>query len=176
MATGIFLSKHRKNARVYLVGTKALEEELLAYGVRLVQDDPEIVLVGFDRELNYQKLENACFFLDQGAEFLATNADYLYPLPNGRFLPDCASICWMLTKATGKEPFFIGKPNRYMIDLLREKNGLSPGKSQSSATASTQTLPAGRMLELLPRSFCPGRPRKKICPYPPTDPILFSPP
>ena len=126
MATGIFLSKHRKNARVYLVGTKALEEELLAYGVRLVQDDPEIVLVGFDRELNYQKLENACFFLDQGAEFLATNADYLYPLPNGRFLPDCASICWMLTKATGKEPFFIGKPNRYMIDLRREKNGLSP--------------------------------------------------
>lgn len=128
MAAGLFLKTQRSKQKVYLVGTKALEEELLKYGVELVEEGAEIVLVGFDRELTYQKLEKACYFLDNGAEFLATNADYLYPLRMGRFIPDCASICFMLTKATGKEPLFIGKPNRYMVDLLREKHQLS--KSQ----------------------------------------------
>lgn len=125
MATGIFLSTERPHRKIYLVGTKALEVELHNYNVELVNDGAEIVLVGFDRELTYQKLEKACFFLDHGAEFLATNADFLYPIKDGRFLPDCASICTLLTKATGKDPFFIGKPNRYMIDLLRKKFGLS---------------------------------------------------
>ncbi|HHX80380.1 MAG TPA: HAD-IIA family hydrolase [Acholeplasmataceae bacterium] len=125
MATGTFLKTQRKGRKVYLVGTKALEEELLKYGVELVEEGAEIVLVGYDRELTYKKLEKACYFLDEGAEFLATNADYLFPLKRGRFLPDCASICMMLTKATGKHPVFIGKPNRYMVDLLREKHGLS---------------------------------------------------
>ncbi len=128
MATGIFLSKLRKGKKVYLVGTKALHIELMNYGIELVEDNPDIVLVGFDRELNYTKLEKACYFLDHGAEFIATNADFLYPIKEGRFLPDCASICFMLTKATGKEPYFIGKPNRYMIDLLKEKYNLKADK------------------------------------------------
>ncbi|NLD27032.1 MAG: HAD-IIA family hydrolase [Acholeplasmataceae bacterium] len=125
MATGIFLKTQRPKSKVYLVGTKHLRSELLGYGVELTEDKPDIVLVGFDRELTYEKVELACRFLDQGAEFLATNADFLYPLKGNRFIPDCASICQMLTNATGKKPFFIGKPNPYMIDLLAEEFHLS---------------------------------------------------
>ena len=99
------------------------------YDIVTTVNDPDIVLVGFDRELTYQKLEKACMFLDNGAEFIATNPDLLYPVKNGRYIPDCGSICQMLTVATGKKPFYIGKPNRYIIDLLIEKTGTSPEKT-----------------------------------------------
>jgi 4-nitrophenyl phosphatase len=125
MATGIFLKTQRPNSKVFLVGTKHLERELRGYGIELTDDNPDIVLVGFDRELTYSKIENACRFLDRGAEFLATNADLLYPLKGNRFIPDCASICQMLTNATGKKPYFIGKPNPYMIELLAAEHQLS---------------------------------------------------
>jgi NagD protein len=121
MATGLFFQENRSNKTVYVVGTKALKEELRNYGVMVVDEKPDIVLVGFDRELCYEKLEKACEFINDGAEFVATNADVLYPIKNHRYIPDCASICEMITKATKKEPLFIGKPNRYMVDMMAKK-------------------------------------------------------
>lgn len=103
-----FLSRKRKGKKVYLVGTEALAAELSEYGIVTTVNDPDIVLVGFDRELTYQKLEKACMFLDNGAEFIATNPDLLYPVKNGRYIPDCGSICQMLTVATGKNLFISG--------------------------------------------------------------------
>jgi len=128
MATGIFLKENRQNKTVYVVGTQALKEELSNYGIRLVNEQPDIVLVGFDRELSYEKLEKACGFIDDGAEFIATNADVLYPIKNHRFIPDCASICTMITNATKKQPFFIGKPNPYMVDLMAKKHQVKPSQ------------------------------------------------
>jgi HAD superfamily hydrolase (TIGR01457 family) len=175
MATGIFLSKYRKGKRVYLVGTKALEAELESYGVQLVENDPEIVLVGFDRELTYGKLEKACFFLDQGAEFLATNADFLYPLKHGRFIPDCASICWMLTQATGKKPFFIGKPNRYMIDLLREKYGLSSDEVAIIGDRLYTDIASGKNAEIASILVLSGETKEEDLEASPTKPDFVFP-
>jgi NagD protein len=129
MAAGFFLARNRKGKKVYLAGTKALAAELAGYGVEMTEEDPDIVLVGFDRELCYAKLEKTCMFLNNGAEFIATNPDLVYPIKDGRYIPDCGSICHMLTVATGKEPLYIGKPNRYMIDLLIEKVGTTPEKT-----------------------------------------------
>jgi len=123
--TGIFLSKYRKGKNVFLVGTKALSKELTNYGIEITKENPDIVLVGYDRELDYNKLELACFFLEEGAEFIATNPDLLYPIKNKRYLPDCGSICKMLTTATKKEPLFIGKPNRYIIDIIVDELSVS---------------------------------------------------
>lgn len=124
MAMGIYLNKNYLNKKVYLVGTKALENELKEYDINLVQENPEIVVVGFDRELNYQKLEKACEFIDNGAIFLATNIDYVCPIKNKRYIPDCGSICKMITTATSKEPKFIGKPEPDMINIIKEKYNL----------------------------------------------------
>ncbi len=118
MAMGLFLSKGRPGKRIYLVGTKALEQELKHYGITITDCNPEIVVVGFDRELNYQKLEKACKYLCDGAEFLATNVDKVCPILNGRYIPDCGSICDMLEVATKVKAHYIGKPNREMIDVL----------------------------------------------------------
>lgn len=121
MAMGMYLSQSHPGKTIYLVGTKALEKEIASYGVKITECDPDIVVVGYDRELNYQKLEKACAFLDSGAKFYATNPDLLYPIKNSRYLPDCGSICHMLTVATKKAPIYIGKPNRYMVDILLQR-------------------------------------------------------
>lgn len=118
MAMGLFLTNSRPGKRIYLVGTKALEQELTSYGIVITEQDPDIVVVGYDRELNYQKLEKACNFLCNGAEFLATNVDKVCPIRNNRYLPDCGSICDMLEVATKVKAHYIGKPNREMIDIL----------------------------------------------------------
>lgn len=128
MAMGIYLSENYPGKRVYLVGTKSLEFELLNYGVNLVTENAEIVVVGYDQELTYQKLVDACYFLDNGAIFLATNPDLVYPLKNKRYIPDCGSICNMLTNATSKVPTYIGKPNNYIVDILAKKYNVSRNK------------------------------------------------
>ncbi|MFA6627134.1 MAG: HAD-IIA family hydrolase [Bacilli bacterium] len=121
MAMGLFLSSERKDKTVYLVGTKALKCELLSYGIHLIDEKPDIVVVGFDRELQYKKLELACEFLSEGAEFLATNVDKVCPIQNGRYIPDCGCMCDMLEIATKKKARYIGKPNREMIDILAKE-------------------------------------------------------
>lgn len=126
MAMGMYLQENYNNKKVYLVGTNALKDELLKYDVRIVEENPDIVLVGFDRELTYNKLEKACEFLCDGALFLATNCDYVCPIKNHRYIPDCGSICNMLTTATGKKPKYIGKPAPDMINILSNKYNIKP--------------------------------------------------
>lgn len=121
MAMGMYLNNKYKDKRVYLVGTKALENELMNYQINLVNENPEIVVIGFDTELTYEKLIKACQFIDEGAIFLATNPDYVCPIQNKRYIPDCGSICDMITNATNKKPFYIGKPSSMMIDILKDK-------------------------------------------------------
>ena len=124
MAAAELLLAHYPGAAVYCVGTAALRGELERYGIRLTENEPDVVLVGFDRELHYEKLVLASRFLRRGAAFLATNPDLVCPMP-GEFddLPDCGSICALLTTATGCEPEYIGKPSRRMVDNLAERFG-----------------------------------------------------
>ena len=120
-AMRLYLNKHYKDKKVYLVGTSSLEAELRKYNVHLVEDNPDIVVIGFDRELTYKKLEKACEAIDNGSLFLATNCDLVCPIKDKRYIPDCGSMCKMITNATGVEPTYIGKPSPLMIDILSEK-------------------------------------------------------
>lgn len=128
MAMGMYLNENYPCKNVFLVGTEDLKNELSAYNVNLVSDNPDVVVVGFDRELNYQKLEKACSFIDDGAVFLATNPDYVCPIANKRYIPDCGSICDMITNATKKKPSYIGKPSPIMIDILANKYNINKNK------------------------------------------------
>lgn len=122
MATGYYLNEYYPGKRVYLAGTKSLEDELrYHYHINLVEDNPEVVVMGFDRELNYKKLENVCEALDNGAIFIATNPDLVCPIENKRYIPDCGSMCIMIENATKRKPKYIGKPDPMMIQLLSKK-------------------------------------------------------
>lgn len=132
MATALYLNSRYPGASVYLAGTKAFYRELKEYGIHLVNDEfghttsdsVDVVVQGFDTELVYEKLNLACHFLRRGATFIAANPDWVCPMPNDEVLPDCGSICALLTASSGVKPTFIGKPNRNMIDVISEQTGI----------------------------------------------------
>ena len=132
MATGEYLNQNHPGAKVYLAGTKAFYRELQSYGIDLVNDenghtdvkDVDVVVQGFDTELVYEKLDLACHFLRRGATFIAANPDWVCPMPADEVLPDCGSICVLLTAASGVKPNYIGKPNRSMIDVISKMTGI----------------------------------------------------
>ncbi len=132
MATGMYLNQNHPGARVYLAGTRAFYRELVSYGIDLVNDerghaeaeDVDVVVQGFDTELVYEKLDRACHYLRRGAAFIAANPDWVCPMPNDEVLPDCGSICALLTASSGRQPTYIGKPNRNMIDVISKMTGV----------------------------------------------------
>ena len=125
MATGLYMQQNYPDAKVYLVGTPAFERELLSYNVNLVQEDADVVIVGFDTTLVYEKLDKAVHFLRKNnAKFIAANPDWVCPMPNDEVLPDCGSICALITASSGKEPLYIGKPNRNMVDVISKMTGI----------------------------------------------------
>ena len=132
MATGLYLNQRYPGASVYLAGTKAFYRELVSYGGKLVNDDlghteaedVDVVVQGFDTELVYEKLDRAVHYLRRGSVFIAANPDWVCPMPRGEVLPDCGSICALLTASSGVKPEFIGKPNRNMIDVISAMTGI----------------------------------------------------
>ena len=132
MATGLYLNQNYPGAKVYLAGTRAFYRELQSYGIDLVNDenghtdafDVDVVVQGFDTELVYEKLDKAVHFLRRGARFIAANPDWVCPMPAGEVLPDCGSICALLTASSGVKPEYIGKPNRNMIDVIAKMTGI----------------------------------------------------
>ncbi|SEN48552.1 HAD-superfamily subfamily IIA hydrolase, TIGR01457 [Mesobacillus persicus] len=124
-ATSLYLKANYNEKKIYVLGTESFKEELIEDNI-IVTDQLEeeigCLVVGFDTELTYKKLEDACKLLNSGVDFIATNPDLVCPTSFG-FIPDCGSICNMLIEATGKTPFYIGKPNATMVDLAIKNSG-----------------------------------------------------
>ena len=122
MASASYLNEHYPKRRVFCLGNTALKTELKKYNINIVDDNPDVILVGFDTELNYAELTKTTDYLTfNDFPYIACNPDYVCPMENGRFIVDCGSICEAIEHATKKTPFFIGKPNPLMIYQLMEK-------------------------------------------------------
>ena len=122
------LRRRYPGRRCYVQGTRSFYDQLAAAGIPVTcdrEDGAEILLSGFDRELTFQKLEDACILLNRGVTWLATNPDWVCPTWYGS-VPDCGSVCRMLTTATGREPLFLGKPQPAMAELALRRTGFSP--------------------------------------------------
>ena len=119
------LRRRYPGKRCYVQGTRSFYDQLAAAGIPVTcdrEDGVDILLSGFDRELTFQKLEDSCILLNRGVTWLATNPDWVCPTWYGA-VPDCGSVCQMLTNATGREPIFIGKPQPAMAELAMRRTG-----------------------------------------------------
>ena len=85
-----------------------------------MDDRATVVLIGFDTENTSEKIRNTCIMLGRDVVYLATNPDFVCPVSFG-YIPDCGSMSIMLKNATGKEPFFIGKPEPIMVNCVLKK-------------------------------------------------------
>ena len=117
-----YLNTHHAGKTVYLVGTPALEKSFREGGVPLTTDMPDIVVVGFDTTLTYEKLERACTYIRQGALFLATHLDINCPVEGG-FIPDCGAFCAAISLSTGVSPKYLGKPFGETVEMVLDKTG-----------------------------------------------------
>ena len=121
-----YLAAHYPGKSVYLVGTPALERSFRDGGILLTRERPDIVVVGFDTTLTYEKLERACTYIREGSLFLATHLDINCPVEGG-FIPDCGAFCAAIRLSTGKEPRFLGKPFPETVEMVLDKTGANRG-------------------------------------------------
>ncbi|MFA6693446.1 MAG: HAD-IIA family hydrolase [Bacillota bacterium] len=127
-ATAVFLQEKYPNKKIYVLGTESLKTEFKNANIKVTdkyEEDIDLLVAGFDTELVYQKLHDACvLLLTKDVDFIATNPDLVCPTSFGS-IPDCGSICRMLETATGRAPFYVGKPNPMMIDMAIKKSGFT---------------------------------------------------
>ena len=130
-ATIVWLKNNYPASKVYCQGTSSFVSELSAAGINVSEksDQVDVVLVGFDTELTFEKCKKTCEILSrQDVVYIATNPDLVCPTSFG-FIPDCGSICGMIENATGKTPLFLGKPEPVMINMVIEKFGYNSDDS-----------------------------------------------
>lgn len=125
--TTSYLNAHYRGKRVFLVGTKALEKDMLKAGINLVYDkNADIVVSSFDTELTYEKVRIACDALHAGALYLCTHPDFNCPLQGGGWLPDSGAIAAMISAATNKSPKYLGKPYEETALAIERITGVAP--------------------------------------------------
>ncbi len=120
-ATCEYLTQHYANKRVYLVGTKALEEEFISYNICLDDVHPDLVVLGYDTTLTYQKLVKLTTFLNEGKTYIATHPDINCPA-TPYYVPDIGSFISLIEKSTHRIPEIIcGKPYTIMGETLMQR-------------------------------------------------------
>ncbi len=128
MATIYYIKENYPDYIFYVCGTKSLISEFRESGINITDDHSvaEAIVMGYDTELTYKKLEDVCkILLDREVPYIATNPDYVCPTEYGA-VPDCGSVCDMIHNATGKRPYFVGKPSPLMPELAMKIAGVKP--------------------------------------------------
>ena len=124
-ATAYYLKLHHEGQRLYVCGTNSLKEELKKNGFTVTEnlDEVDVIVMGFDTELTFKKLEDVSkLLLTRELPYIATNPDYVCPTEFGS-VPDCGSVCDMIYNATKKRPIVIGKPEALMPQLAMQQHG-----------------------------------------------------
>jgi HAD superfamily hydrolase (TIGR01450 family) len=122
-ATAHYLDRIHPGARVFVIGTPALEEAFAARGFTLTENNPEFLILGFDTSLTYAKLWKMCELVYSGIPYIATNPDRTCFYESG-FMPEIAPMIAYIESAAGRKPStVIGKPNRMMAELAADVTG-----------------------------------------------------
>jgi HAD superfamily hydrolase (TIGR01457 family) len=120
-ATAITLAHRKPGARLYVVGTPALEREFAEHGFILTGDNPDFAVLGFDTTLTYEKLWKLCDLIVAGVPYIATHPDINCPTETG-FMPDIGAMMALVEASTGKRPdMIVGKPYAPIVEALAEK-------------------------------------------------------
>ncbi len=118
--------KAKAHKKIYAFGTESFKKQLSDAGLSIVdslEDGIDCLCVSNDWELTFKKLEDSCILLrDEKLDYIATNPDWVCPTWYGS-VPDCGSFCEMLFRASGRRPYFIGKPQPDMVYLALDKTG-----------------------------------------------------
>ena len=122
LATASFLHSQNPNGSAYVLGESGLTQALHDVGYTQTEMNPDYVVLGETRNFNFENLTKAVRLINGGARFIATNPDPTGPSAEG-VLPATGSVAALITKATGKHPYIVGKPNPMMFRSAMRKIG-----------------------------------------------------
>lgn len=122
LATADFLHQQRPGGSAFVIGGAGLTNALYDVGYHLTETDPDYVVVGDTRRYDYETIEHAVRLVLRGARFIATNPDLTGPSEQG-LQPACGALVAPIELATGRKPYFVGKPNPLMWRTALRKLG-----------------------------------------------------
>ncbi|MGD8473041.1 MAG: HAD-IIA family hydrolase [Anaerolineae bacterium] len=114
MATADFLQSQRPQGTAFVIGASGLTQAIHDIGYVLTDVDPDYVVLGEIEGYNYEAVTKAVRLIEAGARFIATNPDVSGPSEAGT-VPGCGAMAALIQKASGKAPFYVGKPNPLMM-------------------------------------------------------------
>ena len=114
LATARFLDDQRPGGSAFVVGEAGLTTALHAAGYTITDRDPDYVVLGETRTYSFERITRAIQLVAAGARFIATNPDNVGPSPAGP-LPATGSVAALISRATGVDPYYVGKPNPLMM-------------------------------------------------------------
>jgi NagD protein len=114
LATASFLDHQCSGGSAFVIGEAGLTTALHQAGYTLTDRDPDYVVLGETRIYSFQRITRAIRLVNDGARFIATNPDPTGPSPDGP-MPATGAVAALISRATGVDPYFVGKPNPLMI-------------------------------------------------------------
>lgn len=114
MATAQFLHNQKPDGTAFVIGESGLTSAIHGIGYVITEIDPDYVVLGETITYNFEVITHAIRQIERGAHFIATNLDVTGPSESGT-VPGCGAMAALIEKATGKQPFFVGKPNPLMM-------------------------------------------------------------
>ena len=114
LATAAFLEDQRPGGSAFVIGEAGLTTALHEAGYTLTEREPDYVILGETRTYSFERLTLAIRLIADGARFIATNPDPTGPAPGGP-LPATGSVAALVSRATGVDPYYVGKPNPLMM-------------------------------------------------------------
>ena len=129
LATARFLSDQRPGGSAYVVGEAGVTTALHEAGYTLTERDPDYVVLGETRTYSFELITQAIRLVAAGSRFIATNPDNVGPSPEGP-LPATGSVAALISRATGVDPYYVGKPNPLMM-----RSALNAIEAHSESTA-----------------------------------------
>lgn len=128
MATARFLAAQKPGGTAYVIGEGGLLNALHRNGYSIVDTDPDYVVVGEGRAINFEMFEAAVRMIEKGAKLIATNLDPNCPTEKGP-RPGCGALVALLESATGRTAFSVGKPSPVMMRQARKELGLTASET-----------------------------------------------
>ena len=120
LATADFLKSQKPKGSAFVIGEAGLTTALHEVGYIQTDVDPDYVVLGESRTFSFESLTKAIRLILNGARFIATNPDATGPSADG-VLPATGSVAALITKATGRDPYIVGKPNPMMFRSAMNK-------------------------------------------------------